>query len=122
MNPQSTSTLVPLILRGRIAFATFLPSVLIIDGILDSDESDDRTEGIISLRGALPYSAWAVAAGGLIQEWAARDVPVELRFRYCEGKQQVRICDGRSLVLLDLRSAPDLRIGEHADSQPPICA
>lgn len=121
MNPQSTSTLMPLILRGRIAFATFLPSVVVIDGVLDSDGSD-RTEGIISLRAALPYSAWAVAAGGLIEEWAAKDIPVELRFRYSEGKQQVRICDGRSLVLFDLQAAPDLRIGEPANTQPPICA
>jgi hypothetical protein len=121
MNPQTTSTLMPLILRGHIAFATFLPSVVVIDGVLDS-EASDRTEGIVCLRATLPYSAWAVAAGGLIQEWAAKDIPVELRFRYSEGKQQVRICDGRSFVLLDLQSAPDLRIGQQADTQPPICA
>jgi hypothetical protein len=121
MNPEPTSTLMPLILRGRIAFATFVPSVVIIDGVLGWDDSH-RTEGIISLRAALPYSAWAVAAGGLIQTWAANDAPVELRFRYSQGKQQVRISDGRSLVLLDLESAPDLRIGERADTQRPICA
>jgi hypothetical protein len=121
MKLQPTSTLMPLILRGRIAFATFAPSVVIIDGVLGSDESD-RTDGIIWLRAALPYRAWAVAAGGLIEEWAANDTPVELRFRYSQGKQQVRICDGRSLVLLDLQAAPDLRIGERANTQPPICA
>lgn len=126
MNPQSRSTLMPLMLRGRIAFATFLPGGVIIDGVLDSDVPDrteqDRTHGIISLRAVLPYSAWAVAAGGLIQTWAAKDTPVELRFRYSQGDQQVRISDGRSLVLLDLLSTPDMRIGNGADAQPPVCA
>ena len=111
----------PLMLRGRIAFATFLPGGVVIDGVLDSDVVD-RTEGIISLRAVLPYSAWAVAAGGLIQTWSANDTPVELRFRYSQGDQQVRISDGRSLVLLDLLSTPDLRIGDGADAQPPVCA
>jgi hypothetical protein len=121
MNPQPTSSLSPLILHGRIAFATFGPGSVIIDGVLDP-EAPQPVDGVFTLNAALPYSAWAVAAAGLVETWAACDSPVELRFRYSRKRQQVRISDGRSFALFDLQSAPSLRVLEDSGTSPPICA
>lgn len=121
MKPQPTATVFPLVLRGRIAFATFRPGSVIIDGVVEP-ETSQPVDGIFSLHAALPYSAWAVAAAGLVDKWAACDAPVELRFRYSNKRHQVRITDGRSFVVFDLDSAPTLRVGENTDTRPPISA
>ena len=121
MNPHPTSTVSPLVLRGRIAFATFKPGGVIIDGVLEP-ETSYPADGVFSLHARLPYSAWAVAAAGLVETWAAADAPIELRFRYSKKRQQVRITDGVSFVLFDLRSAPVLQIGDGSETRPPICA
>jgi len=121
MNPQPTSTVSPLVLRGRIAFATFRPGAVTIDGVLEP-EASPQVDGVFSLEAVLPYSAWAVAAAGLVDTWAGDDAPVELRFRYSRQRKQVRISDGRSFVVFDLQSAPSLRIGGRTESRPPISA
>jgi hypothetical protein len=121
MTPQPTPTIIPLVLRGRIAFATFREGGVTLDGVLEPDPKDPA-DGVFSLHVVLPYSAWAVAAAGLVASWAECDAPVELWFRYAKKTYQVRISDGTSFVLLDLVSAPVLRVGQPTDTSPPICA
>ena len=121
MNPEPTPTVSPLILRGRIAFATFRPGALTLDGVLEPDTSQPG-DGVFSVHLVLPYSAWALAAAGLVDTWAACDAPVELLFRYSKNTHQVRISDGSSFVLFDLQSWPTLRTGPSTETRPPICA
>jgi hypothetical protein len=121
MSPQRNSTISPLVLHGRIAFASFLPGGLVVDCVIGTRSSSD-VDGIVTLTAVLPYSPWALAAAGLIEIWADADTPVELRFNYSKPNTQVRITDGRSLVLLDLQNPPTVRLGPDHDSQPPICA
>jgi hypothetical protein len=92
MNPQSTSTISPLVLHGRVAFVSFNPGGVTIDGVIGSAASPD-VDGIITLRASLPYSAWAMAAAALLESWADADTPVELRFRYTKPNPQVTISD-----------------------------
>jgi hypothetical protein len=121
MNALPTPTVSPLILRGRIAFATFRPGALTLDGVLEPG-SPVSDYGVFSLHVVLPYSTWAVAAAGLVDTWAACDAAVELLFRYSSRTHQVRISDGSSFVLFDLECSPTLRIGPTSETRPPICA
>lgn len=121
MNPQAAPTISPLLLHGRIAFASFNPGGVIIDGVIGS-ESSHEIEGIVTLRASLPFSPWAVAAASLIDSWADSDTPIELRFKYTKPNPQVRMSDGRSLVVLDLKESPTVRLGPDHDSRPPLCA
>lgn len=121
MSSPPVSTISPLVLHGRVAFASFVPGGVVIDGVIGSRLSDEA-EGIVTLHATLPYSAWAVAAAALVESWADSDTAVELRFRYSKPNPQVRMSDGRSMVLLDLETNPTVRLGPNHDSQPPICA
>lgn len=119
MSPHPTSTIFPLVLHGRVAFASFVPGGVIIDGVIHPSA---QAQGVVALNASLPFSSWAVAAAALVESWAEADTPVEMRFRYRKPNPQVRITDGRSMVLLDLQDNPTIRLGPNHDSRPPICA
>ena len=118
MSPHPTPTISPLVLHSRVGFASFIPGGVVIDGIIDPQAQ----KGVVTLNASLPFSPWAVAAAALIESWAEADAPVEMRFRYSKPNPQVRISDGRSMVLLDLQDSPTIRLGPNHDSRPPICA
>ena len=121
MSPQPTSTISPLVLRGRIAFADFVPGGVVIDALTSPTDSPD-IDGIVTMEAVLPYLPWAIAAAALIEGWASGATPVDMRFTYAKSTQQVRMSDGRSMILLDLRTRPTMRPGPEVDSRPPLCA
>jgi hypothetical protein len=111
------STISPLLLQGRVAFASFVPGGVVIDAFTSPRQSPD-VDGTVTLHAALPYTSWAVAAAALIDSWAEADTTVEMRFTYSKPNPQVRISDGRSMILLDLRTSPTMRLGPNQDSRP----
>jgi hypothetical protein len=121
MQLEPSSTISPIALRGRLAFTTFTAGGLLIDAVI-AEPSSPEFDGTLTLRVSLPYSPWAIAAAALIQSWADTDTPVDFRFSYSASGHQVRLEDGMSMVLLDLRESPTLRLAPDPDSKPPLCA
>lgn len=121
MSPQPASTISPLLLQGRVAFASFVPGGVVIDALTSPRQSPD-VDGTVTLHASLPYTPWAIAAAALIDGWAETDTSIEMRFTYSKPNPQVRMSDGRSMILLDLQTSPTMRPGPEQGSRPPICA
>lgn len=55
----------------------------------------------------LPRSTWVVAAAGLLDRWARTGTQIELCDPSSKGTSRMRLSDGTSWVLVDIRRVPN---------------
>ena len=95
MTPAKTT------LTGRLIFIEPRPAGAVIDLL------DERGHPF-SVDVGLPWSAWALAAAGTLEMWAADHRRVALSFFTSRGTPRVSLSDDRYSIVLDLRAALDL--------------
>jgi hypothetical protein len=115
--PDSSDSVPSPTLRARVVFACVDTGRVVVDVM---------TYGLISAPVALdaymPRALWAQVAAAKLAHWASSSTEVSLCISCWHGNPRAKLTDGRSLMLLDLRRAPDLSIGLEVPDQlaPPV--
>ena len=92
--------------QARVAFVTFEPGGVVID-LMAGPLGSKSAQLPVSLEAVLPRSTWAVAAAGLLQRWARTSAQIEVCCRSSKGTPRMRLRDGTSCMLVELRQAPN---------------
>ena len=92
--------------QARVAFVTYEPGGVVID-LMAGPRGSKSARLPVALEVVLPRSTWAVAAAGLLDRWARTNAEIELCGRSSSGAPRMRLSDGRSCMLVDLRRAPN---------------
>ena len=94
------------VVQARVVFVTFEPGGVVID-LMAGAVGYKSAPLPIALQALLPHSTWAVAAAGMLDRWARTGTEIELRARCSKETPRMRLSDGTSYMLVDLRRAPD---------------